>query len=70
MVMSWLTSNPHLAPQGLTTTRPKQGRAQNHVERFSGSLASARGWPNRARGFGRRFSARGSHRPGRSPTRW
>ena len=35
-----------------------------------GSLATARGCVRRAPGFGRRFRARGSHRPGRSPTRW
>src|SRR5262245_44397577 len=29
-----------------------------------------RGWFSRLLGFGRRFRARGSHRPGRSPTRW
>src|SRR5262249_21343433 len=46
------------------------GEIYVHFERFAGNLAMARGCVRRAPGFGRRFRARGSQRPGRLPTRW
>jgi hypothetical protein len=56
--------------EGVPPTASPGAIREYHFARFCGSLATRRGWFRRLVGFGLRFRARGSQRPGRSPTRW